>query len=553
MGERGYRSGGLVGSVAGHDPGARIAVGKRTLTETLFEPRSHSSASPQQPEDMRPSSPFGRTRADDPAMPAGVVAGALQPEGGTQLEDAEAREVASAGIAETGASLPHLDAIQRSFGEHDISGVRAHMGDAATAAAHSMGAEAYAMGNDVAFAAAPDLRTAAHEVAHVVQQRSGVSLSGGVGRAGDPYEQQADAVAERVVRGESAADLLTPQGGGDVRVDGMPAIQRKTKGEQALEEAHTDWLDPHASVKDDTDVIKAALKEIKVGKRVGYNQGAGKKKLASALATLGKSKELASVEAEWDWLVENRASAAKEGYKTKERALFQHLEAPLAALGSKHPKAHTHYWLRNSPAQVLDVIISAADAEMPAEQLWAYANVEGLVDYVRDQIGLDKTTDPTAAQLNTVSTSGQVSGFGALGMDDFFTDLTAKNEPLSGHLPKGFDVSKVRKDAQTNEKGREVESAVFPDLKMALQALAASLKRRRAIFRADAKKHGYAAPTTDELVYWTYVYSNVGEFNKQLEKYKGKRKLADWITASEYPNAIKLLESYRMIKAMKIF
>ena len=88
---------------------------------------------------------------------------------------------------------------------------------------------------------------------------------------------------------------------------------------------------------------------------------------------------------------------------------------------------------------------------------------------------------------------------------------------------------------------------------MGLQALAASLKRRRALFRADVQTHGYASPTTDELVYWTYVYSNSGEFNGQLKKYKGKRKLADWITKSEYPNAIKLLESYRMVKAMKIF
>jgi hypothetical protein len=72
-----------------------------------------------------------------------------------------------------------------------------------------MGAEAFASGNHVAFARAPSLHTAAHEAAHVVQQREGVQLKGGVGEVGDVYERNADAVADRVVRGESAVDLLS--------------------------------------------------------------------------------------------------------------------------------------------------------------------------------------------------------------------------------------------------------------------------------------------------------------------------------------------------------
>jgi hypothetical protein len=46
-----------------------------------------------------------------------------------------------------------------------------------------------------------------------VQQRAGVHLKGGLGEAGDAYEQHADAVAARVVAGESAADLLGPVAG----------------------------------------------------------------------------------------------------------------------------------------------------------------------------------------------------------------------------------------------------------------------------------------------------------------------------------------------------
>src|SRR5262249_35088265 len=60
----------------------------------------------------------------------------------------------------------------------------------------------------IAFAGSPDLRTAAHEAAHVVQQRRGVSVTDGVGQAGDAYERHADQVADRVVAGASTEALL---------------------------------------------------------------------------------------------------------------------------------------------------------------------------------------------------------------------------------------------------------------------------------------------------------------------------------------------------------
>lgn len=42
---------------------------------------------------------------------------------------------------------------------------------AQSATPHATGAEAFATGNHVAFASSPSLHTAAHEAAHVVQQR----------------------------------------------------------------------------------------------------------------------------------------------------------------------------------------------------------------------------------------------------------------------------------------------------------------------------------------------------------------------------------------------
>jgi len=131
---------------------------------------------------------------------------------------------AARGTSGTGGALPHGEAIQASFGAAvDVSSIRAHVGGAAADACSDMGASAFASGRDVAFRQTPDLHTAAHEAAHVVQQAQGVHLYGGVGEAGDAYERHADAVADRVVAGRSAGDLF----GGPAAGAGKGAVQRK--------------------------------------------------------------------------------------------------------------------------------------------------------------------------------------------------------------------------------------------------------------------------------------------------------------------------------------
>lgn len=127
----------------------------------------------------------------------------VQARGSMEVEEpASAHRVAAAGVSGSGSSLPHLDTIQEAFGgTHDVSQVRAHVGGEAAAASEQLRAEAYATGDHIAFGNHPDLHTAAHEAAHVVQQRAGVQLQGGLGVPGDAYERQADAVADRVVQG----------------------------------------------------------------------------------------------------------------------------------------------------------------------------------------------------------------------------------------------------------------------------------------------------------------------------------------------------------------
>jgi len=142
---------------------------------------------------------------------------------------------AERGVASPTTSLPFADRIQSSFGaSHDVSKIQAHVGGDS---AGEMGAKAYATGNHVVFDRAPDLHTAAHEAAHVVQQARGVNLYGGIGEAGDSYEKHADAVADRVVAGQDAADLLSGPPGGA----GGAVIQKKTKDEEpAVEQQPAD-------------------------------------------------------------------------------------------------------------------------------------------------------------------------------------------------------------------------------------------------------------------------------------------------------------------------
>ena len=103
--------------------------------------------------------------------------------------------------------LPYLDVIQRSFGPHDVTSVQAHAGAQASTAARALRAVALTTGEHVAFDGQPSLHTAAHEAAHVIQQRAGVSFQG-VGKDGDAYERHADAVAQRVIAGQSSEALL---------------------------------------------------------------------------------------------------------------------------------------------------------------------------------------------------------------------------------------------------------------------------------------------------------------------------------------------------------
>ena len=193
------------------DPGGttpeRQEVGKRTITETLG--RDGDTAPPAVGKHTLVESLQLRSDRAGPASD-------------------NMHETAARGVASGGDSLPYFDQVQAAFGRFDVSSVKAHHGPEAAAANQALGAEAYATGDQVAFASAtPSLHTVAHEAAHVVQQRAGVQLKGGVGVAGDVHEQHADAVADAVVAGNSAEGLLASYDRGAPGHRGAAAVQKK--------------------------------------------------------------------------------------------------------------------------------------------------------------------------------------------------------------------------------------------------------------------------------------------------------------------------------------
>lgn len=142
--------------------------------------------------------------------------------------------IANSGIASAGSPFPHKEQIQSAFGRHSIDKFTAHTDSVARAAAKSISAEAYATGTAAAFeTSTPDLHTAAHEAAHLVQQQGNIAPKNNVGYTNDKYERHADEVAEKVVSGQSAESLLDKYAASSAnhpsQATQASAVQRKFK------------------------------------------------------------------------------------------------------------------------------------------------------------------------------------------------------------------------------------------------------------------------------------------------------------------------------------
>jgi hypothetical protein len=211
--------------------------------DLLINPESHQA-------------PTRRKDAAESAAPEALMHGrtdVLTPSAVMHLQKTAGNATVSAALEEQEPSLVRdvvgsgggspLDRDTRGFMESrlgaDFSDVRVHTDGKATESARSVQAHAYTVGNDVVFQSdkyAPESdsgqRMLAHELTHVVQQRSGpvdgTPAPGGikVSHPSDSFEQAAESTADRVMSSQAVAAPMT---------GASSSVQREAEEEEALQ------------------------------------------------------------------------------------------------------------------------------------------------------------------------------------------------------------------------------------------------------------------------------------------------------------------------------
>ncbi|HYN48605.1 MAG TPA: DUF4157 domain-containing protein [Candidatus Nanopelagicales bacterium] len=146
---------------------------------------------------------------------------------------------------------PVRQRMEASFGT-DFSDVRVHSGGSAAASAQAVDAHAYTVGNEIVLGdeqapgSASHERTLAHELTHVVQQRSGpvegTPMAGGISVSdpADRFERAAETTADAVVGTGRAPDTGAAGAGASIQREEIPeeeelqalAIQRQEVPEE---------------------------------------------------------------------------------------------------------------------------------------------------------------------------------------------------------------------------------------------------------------------------------------------------------------------------------
>jgi hypothetical protein len=148
-------------------------------------------------------------------------------------------------VLQSGGGHP-LDPLTRAYFHmrfgHDFGGVRVHTDGRAGASARAVDALAYTVGQDIVFrdgAFAPETaagrKLLAHELTHVVQQSGGaerIDHAPTISQPGDPLEQEADRVSERMVDGDArdsqvghgSTGASAAAGKGQIRIQRAPAL-----------------------------------------------------------------------------------------------------------------------------------------------------------------------------------------------------------------------------------------------------------------------------------------------------------------------------------------
>lgn len=183
----------------------------------------------------------------------------LGPTGLRQLQRLAGNEATGELVEEPPARSPVLDVIGSGGGQplepelrgemearlgHDFGDVRLHTDSAATASAQAVNAHAYTVGSNVVFqrdrydpSSTAGRTMLAHELTHVVQQRTGpvegteTGTGVKVSDPGDRFEREAASTAEAAMAGPVPTALGAAGGAGSPR----PGVQREAAEEEELQ------------------------------------------------------------------------------------------------------------------------------------------------------------------------------------------------------------------------------------------------------------------------------------------------------------------------------
>ncbi len=173
----------------------------------------------------------------------------------------------------------------------------------------------------------------------------------------------------------------------------------------------------------------------------------------------------------------------------------------------------------------------------------------------RDRRGAPSYLDANST-YSAVDTSKPVSGFSDLGTDTFAT--AAADLKRRGFLPEWFQEGRdYTVTSHVNEKGENVQSADFPDLKRGLIALRAMLADCRSRFQRDARAVlGASAAsrlTQDQLDSYTYVYFNAGAgFGRKHLQANGLGAVAKWDAPPPADNRIARYNAIQRLSTQKL-
>ncbi len=306
----------------------------------------------------------------------------LQVGQGPPVGPGEEADLARAGFASPARELPYRTTMERAFGQ-PLGHVKAHVGPEAREASIAMGAEAYALGSEVAFdSPSPSPETVAHEVAHVVQQTPEAATSGG-GASEAAVEREADRAARTAATGGRVPGL-SPE---------RPAVRKKEKlpkGEEGFEKM---WASHPHNYQDDPsqNTDSAALLE-SIGLPTDWNTCAIR--LSVMLNKIGLTITPAKVKA---------AGIARAPYYSKKTKHYYILSA----------KEMWTYLSKN---------FRKADAIFPGPAK-TYKDAEAF------QAGFKKDIEPIVKSRKGIVAFEKIFGYGGTGHVDLFDGLKLSDAP----------------------------------------------------------------------------------------------------------------------------